>query len=160
MIEFLGKFFDTAKLNWRLWLLSVAIGAVRYACMLLLCFSQNPCSVLSQQFVMLILKYMVYTYKKCSKLSHLHQPKYITCSYVLCYVSQQVKYRTLLTRINLLNHRLICSLKHWVWFDDRPIILDSDLCPFWIQLASRLSWEIRPCACQAFTELLQALFLS
>ncbi|XP_066394611.1 calcium-transporting ATPase 5, plasma membrane-type-like isoform X1 [Miscanthus floridulus] len=30
MIEFLGKFFDTAKLNWRLWLLSVAIGAVSW----------------------------------------------------------------------------------------------------------------------------------
>ena len=35
IIEFLGKFFDTARLNWRLWLLSVAIGAVRYASMLL-----------------------------------------------------------------------------------------------------------------------------
>ena len=42
MIEFLGKFFDTAKLNWRLWLLSVAIGAVRYACMLLLCSVKIP----------------------------------------------------------------------------------------------------------------------
>jgi hypothetical protein len=31
IIEFLGKFFDTARLDWRLWLLSVAIGAVRYA---------------------------------------------------------------------------------------------------------------------------------
>ncbi|CAD6224351.1 unnamed protein product [Miscanthus lutarioriparius] len=30
MIEFLGKFFDTAKLNSRLWLLSVAIGAVSW----------------------------------------------------------------------------------------------------------------------------------
>ncbi|EER99121.2 calcium-transporting ATPase 5, plasma membrane-type isoform X1 [Sorghum bicolor] len=30
MIEFLGKFFDTARLNWRLWLLSVAIGAVSW----------------------------------------------------------------------------------------------------------------------------------
>jgi Ca2+-transporting ATPase len=35
IIEFLGKFFDTARLNWRLWMLSVAIGAVRYASMLL-----------------------------------------------------------------------------------------------------------------------------
>ncbi|CAL5087545.1 unnamed protein product [Urochloa decumbens] len=30
IIEFLGKFFDTARLNWRLWLLSVAIGAVSW----------------------------------------------------------------------------------------------------------------------------------
>ncbi|XP_025803537.1 calcium-transporting ATPase 5, plasma membrane-type-like isoform X5 [Panicum hallii] len=30
IIEFLGKFFDTARLNWRLWMLSVAIGAVSW----------------------------------------------------------------------------------------------------------------------------------
>lgn len=30
IIEFLGKFFDTARLDWRLWLLSVAIGAVSW----------------------------------------------------------------------------------------------------------------------------------
>lgn len=31
IIEFLGKFFKTVRLNWRLWLVSVAIGLVRYA---------------------------------------------------------------------------------------------------------------------------------
>jgi len=51
IIELLGKFFDTAKINWRLWLLSMAIGAVRYACMLLLCFTQNACSVLSVPYI-------------------------------------------------------------------------------------------------------------
>ncbi|KAJ1290257.1 hypothetical protein BS78_02G229300 [Paspalum vaginatum] len=30
IIEFLGKFFDTVGLNWRLWLLSIAIGAVSW----------------------------------------------------------------------------------------------------------------------------------
>uniref|UniRef100_A0A453L6L1 Cation-transporting P-type ATPase C-terminal domain-containing protein n=1 Tax=Aegilops tauschii subsp. strangulata TaxID=200361 RepID=A0A453L6L1_AEGTS len=30
IIEFLGKFFGTVRLGWKLWLLSVAIGAVRY----------------------------------------------------------------------------------------------------------------------------------
>ncbi|PUZ71361.1 hypothetical protein GQ55_2G307800 [Panicum hallii var. hallii] len=29
-LQFLGKFFDTARLNWRLWMLSVAIGAVSW----------------------------------------------------------------------------------------------------------------------------------
>ncbi|TVU10103.1 hypothetical protein EJB05_43611, partial [Eragrostis curvula] len=30
IIEFLGKFFETTRLNWRLWLLSIAIGAVSW----------------------------------------------------------------------------------------------------------------------------------
>ncbi|KAF8694900.1 hypothetical protein HU200_038003 [Digitaria exilis] len=30
IIEFLGKFFDIARLNWRLWLLSIVIGAVSW----------------------------------------------------------------------------------------------------------------------------------
>ncbi|WVZ65438.1 hypothetical protein U9M48_014801 [Paspalum notatum var. saurae] len=30
LIEFLGKFFDTVRLNWRLWLLSIAIAAVSW----------------------------------------------------------------------------------------------------------------------------------
>ena len=31
IIQFLGKFFKTVRLDWRLWLVSVAIGIVRYA---------------------------------------------------------------------------------------------------------------------------------
>lgn len=31
IIQFLGKFFKTVRLDWRLWLVSVAIGLVRYA---------------------------------------------------------------------------------------------------------------------------------
>jgi P-type Ca2+ transporter type 2C len=31
IIEFLGKFFKTVRLNWRLWLVSVAIGIIRYS---------------------------------------------------------------------------------------------------------------------------------
>jgi Ca2+-transporting ATPase len=31
IIQFLGKFFKTVRLDWRLWLVSVAIGVVRYA---------------------------------------------------------------------------------------------------------------------------------
>jgi hypothetical protein len=30
IIEFLGKFFKIVRLNWRLWLVSVAIGIIRY----------------------------------------------------------------------------------------------------------------------------------
>ncbi|XP_015696709.1 calcium-transporting ATPase 5, plasma membrane-type-like isoform X2 [Oryza brachyantha] len=30
MIEFLGKFFNTVRLSWRLWLLSVAVGAISW----------------------------------------------------------------------------------------------------------------------------------